>query len=148
MPWAAGRSILQPGGRTRHGGWCQCDAPFARPGASRIHALASRREREHREIAVMTCLKALLAALCLAPAQSASVPPDGRLKKIYDTKAINVAYRSDALPFSFEDSDKKPSGYMVELCRSVITVIERQLGAGPLKVTWLPVTAQNRFTTV
>jgi ABC-type amino acid transport substrate-binding protein len=100
----------------------------------------------------MTCLKALLAALCLAPAlalaQSASVPPDGRLKKIYDTKAINVAYRSDALPFSFEDSDKKPSGYMVELCRSVITVIERQLGAGPLKVTWLPVTAQNRFTTV
>ena len=100
----------------------------------------------------MTRLKALFAALCLAPslafAQSAAVPPDGRLKKIYDTKAINVAYRTDALPFSFEDGEKKPSGYMVDLCRGVITVIERQLGAGPLKVTWVPVTAQNRFTTV
>jgi glutamate/aspartate transport system substrate-binding protein len=97
-------------------------------------------------------LKALFGALLLAPAlalaQSASVPPDGRLKKIYDTKAINVAYRTDALPFSFEDGEKKPTGYMVDLCRSVITVIERQLGAGPLKVTWVPVTAQNRFTTV
>ena len=100
----------------------------------------------------MTSLKALFAALCLAPtlalAQSASVPPDGRLKKIYDTKAINVAYRTDALPFSFEDGDKKPAGYTVDLCRGVITVIERQLGAGPLKVTWVPVTSQNRFTTV
>jgi glutamate/aspartate transport system substrate-binding protein len=100
----------------------------------------------------MTRFKALFAALCLAPAlasaQSASVPPDGRLKKIYDAKAINVAYRTDALPFSFEDADKKPAGYMIDLCRSVVTVIERQLGAGPLKVTWVPVTSQNRFTTV
>jgi len=100
----------------------------------------------------MTRLKALFAALCLAPAlafaQSASVPAEGRLKKIYDTKAINIAYRTDALPFSFEDADKKPAGYMVDLCRGVLTLIERQLGAGPLKVTWVPVTAQNRFTTV
>jgi len=100
----------------------------------------------------MTRLKALFAALCLAPtlafAQSAAVPTDGRLKKVYDSKAINVAYRTDALPFSFEDNDKKPTGYMVDLCRAVITLIERQLGAGPLKVTWVPVTAQNRFTTV
>ena len=85
----------------------------------------------------MTRLKALFAALCLAPtlafAQSASVPPDGRLKKIYDTKAINVAYRTDALPFSFEDGDKKPTGYTVDLCRAIVDVIERQLGAGPLQ---------------
>ena len=39
-----------------------------------------------------------------------------------------VAYRTDAVPFSFEDKDKKPTGYMVELCRSVIGVIERQIG--------------------
>ena len=100
----------------------------------------------------MNRLTASFAALCLAPllafAQSASVPPDSRLKKIYDTKAINVAYRTDALPFSFEDGDKKPTGYTVDLCRAIVTVIERQLGAGPLKVTWVPVTAQNRLTTV
>ena len=47
----------------------------------------------------------LFAALCLAPtlalAQMASAPFDGRLKKIQETKTISVAYRTDALPFSF-----------------------------------------------
>ena len=93
-----------------------------------------------------------MAALCLTPAlalaQMASAPFEGRLKKIHDTKTISVAYRTDAVPFSFEDKDKKPTGYMVELCRSVIGVIERQIGVTPLQVRWVPVTLQNRFSTV
>ena len=100
----------------------------------------------------MSRLHPVIAALCLAPAlalaQMASAPFEGRLKKIHDTKTIAVAYRADAVPFSFEDNDKKPTGYMVELCRSVIGVIERQIGVTPLQVKWVPVTAQNRFATV
>jgi ABC-type amino acid transport substrate-binding protein len=100
----------------------------------------------------MSRLIATLAALCLAPslvfAQPARAPLEGRLKKIQETKTIAVAYRTDALPFSFEDAEKKPSGYMVELCRSVIGVIERQIGVTPLQVRWVPVTVQTRFTTV
>jgi glutamate/aspartate transport system substrate-binding protein len=94
----------------------------------------------------------LALALCLAPtlalAQMASAPFDGRLKKIQETKTIAVAYRTDAVPFSFEDNDKKPSGYMVDLCRSVIGVIEKQIGVVPLQVKWVPVTTQNRFTAI
>jgi ABC-type amino acid transport substrate-binding protein len=94
----------------------------------------------------------LLATLCLAPtlalAQMASAPFDGRLKKIHETKTINVAYRTDAVPFSFEDNDKKPTGYTVDLCRSVIGVIEKQLGVAPLQVKWVPVTLQNRFSAI
>jgi len=94
----------------------------------------------------------LFAALCLAPAlalaQMASAPFDGRLKKIQETKTIAVAYRTDALPFSFEDSDKKAAGYTVDLCRSIIGVIERQIGVSPLQVKWVPVTTQNRFSTI
>ncbi len=94
----------------------------------------------------------LLAALCLAPtlalAQMASAPFDGRLKKIHETKTINVAYRTDAVPFSFEDNDKKPTGYTVDLCRSVIGLIEKQIGVVPLQVKWVPVTLQNRFSTI
>ena len=52
------------------------------------------------------------------------------------------------MPFSFEDNDKKPTGYMVELCRSVIGVIERQVGVVPLQVKWVPVTLQTRFSTI
>lgn len=92
----------------------------------------------------------LLAALCLAPslAFSQAAPPDSRLKKIQDSKTINVAYRTDALPFSFEDPEKKPAGYTVDLCRGVIAGLESQLGVGPLQVKWVPVTSQNRFTTI
>jgi glutamate/aspartate transport system substrate-binding protein len=100
----------------------------------------------------MSRLNALFAALCLAPtlalAQMASAPFEGRLKKIHDTKTISIAYRTDALPFSFEDNEKKPSGYTVDLCRSVIGVIERQIGVTALQVQWVPVTVQTRFTAV
>jgi ABC-type amino acid transport substrate-binding protein len=36
----------------------------------------------------------------------------------------------------------------VDLCRSVIGVIERQIGVTPLQVKWVPVTVQNRFSTI
>jgi glutamate/aspartate transport system substrate-binding protein len=94
----------------------------------------------------------LLAALCLAPvlslAQTGAAAPEGRLKKIQETRSIAVAYRQDAVPFSFEGPDKQPAGYMVDLCRTVIGVIERQLGLPPLQVKWVPVTTQNRFSTL
>jgi ABC-type amino acid transport substrate-binding protein len=97
-------------------------------------------------------LQPLLAALCLAPAlvfaQASSLPLEGRLKKIADTKTITLAYRADALPFSFEDGEKRPAGYMVDLCRSVVASIERQLGGAPLQVKWTPVTVQTRFSAV
>jgi glutamate/aspartate transport system substrate-binding protein len=100
----------------------------------------------------MSRMLALFAALGLAPtlalAQMATAPFEGRLKKIQESKTIGVAYRTDAVPFSFEDNDKKPSGYMVDLCRSVIGVIEKQVGVVPLQVKWVPVTTQNRFAAI
>lgn len=100
----------------------------------------------------MPSRRLLLAALFLAPtiafAQMATAPFEGRLKKIQETKTIAVAYRTDALPFSFEDADKKPTGYTVDLCRGVIAVIERQIGVSPLQVKWVPVTTQTRFSAI
>lgn len=100
----------------------------------------------------MSRLTLLLAALCLAPsltfAQGAAAPLEGRLRKVQETRTITLAYRPDAVPFSFEDAEKKPAGYTVDLCRAVVASIERQLGVGPLQVRWVPVTAQTRFTTV
>jgi glutamate/aspartate transport system substrate-binding protein len=99
----------------------------------------------------MPSRRLLLAALCLVPtiafAQMATAPFEGRLKQIQETKTISVAYRTDALPFSFEEADKKPAGYTVDMCRGVIAVIERQLGAS-LQVKWVPVTTQTRFSAI
>ena len=100
----------------------------------------------------MPSRRLLLAALCLLPtiafAQMATAPFEGRLKQIHETKTISVAYRTDALPFSFEEADKKPAGYTVDMCRGVIAVIERQLGVAPLQVKWVPVTTQTRFSAI
>jgi len=91
----------------------------------------------------------LLAALLLAPALALAqgTPIEGRLKKIRDSKTITVAYRTDALPFSFEDN-KQPTGYTVDLCKRVIGSIEQQIGVTPLQVKWLPVDLQNRFSVI
>jgi ABC-type amino acid transport substrate-binding protein len=89
-----------------------------------------------------------LAVLCLAPvvalAQS-SAALDGHLKKIKDSKTINVAYRTDATPFAFVEGDSGPTGYSVDLCKRVVGSIEQQLGVTGLKVNWVPVTVNSRF---
>jgi ABC-type amino acid transport substrate-binding protein len=98
----------------------------------------------------MNRIHALFGALCLAPAlvfAQSPAPLDGRLKKIQETRSIAVAYRTDAMPFSFEDGGK-PIGYTIDLCRSVIDVMERELGGAPLQVKWVPVSLQTRFSAV
>ena len=100
----------------------------------------------------MPSRRLLLAALFLTPtiafAQMATAPFEGRLKQIHETKTISLAYRTDALPFSYEETDKKPAGYTVDLCRGVVAVLERQLGVSPLQVKWVPVTSQTRFSAI
>jgi len=86
---------------------------------------------------------ALLAAPALAQAQGA---PD-TLKKIRDGKSITIAYRTDALPFSFEEN-KQPAGYSVELCKRVVASLEQQLKTQPLAVKWVAATSQNRMDLV
>lgn len=100
----------------------------------------------------LSAARAALLSLLILPglvlAQAANAPLDGRLKKARDTQTITLAYRTDAAPFSFEDADKQPAGYTVDLCKRIVASIERQIGAKELKIKWVPVTAQNRFETV
>ena len=102
----------------------------------------------HREKSVNR--RILLAALvaALLPALAFAQGTDGRLKRIKDTKTIAIAHRTDALPFSFLDESKQPTGYSIELCKRVVTLLEQQIGAQGLKIKWVPVTTQNRFDAV
>ena len=90
---------------------------------------------------------AALAALALAPALATAQAPADTLKKIRDTKTVTIAYRTDALPFSFEE-DKQPAGYTVELCKRVVASLEQQLKVQPLAVKWVAATTQNRLELV
>jgi len=93
-----------------------------------------------RHIAVL----ALFAASAVAHAQAV----DGTLKKIADSKTVTIAYRTDAVPFSYESDGKQPAGYTVDLCKRVAASLERQLKVSPLQIKWVPATTQNRLELV
>lgn len=90
----------------------------------------------------------LVLALALAPALASAQAPEGRLLKIKNAKLVTIAYRTDAIPFSFEDDKKQPTGYTIDLCRRVVASLEQQLGVQPIQIKWVPVTTQTRFDAI
>jgi ABC-type amino acid transport substrate-binding protein len=92
----------------------------------------------------------LFAALVLLVASAApnAQTLDGTLKKVASSKTVTIAYRTDALPFSYEGEGKQPAGYTVELCKRVAASLERQLKVQPLQIKWVPATSQNRLELV
>jgi glutamate/aspartate transport system substrate-binding protein len=78
----------------------------------------------------------------------AQVPSDSRLKSIVDTKTIRIAYRTDAAPFAMANDHGNPAGYSVDLCQLVTKSIAQQFGLPDLKIEWVPVTVQTRFSAV
>ena len=95
---------------------------------------------------IRTCMLAL--ALLVVAGTAHSQSQEGRLKKIAATKSVTIAYRSDAVPFSFTDDKKQIGGFSIDLCKRVINMIERQLNVQGLQVKWHPVTVQTRFDAV
>jgi ABC-type amino acid transport substrate-binding protein len=72
----------------------------------------------------------------------------GTLDKVRQDKVFRIAYRDDAPPFSFTDPIGEPAGFMMDLCRSVAKHIAEQLNINDLKVTYVLVTAANRFDAI
>jgi len=91
----------------------------------------------------------VFAALALLVASAAHAQTvDGTLKRILSAQAITIAYRTDALPFSYAGDGKQPAGYTVELCKRVVASLERQLKVLALQIKWIPATSQNRLELV
>jgi ABC-type amino acid transport substrate-binding protein len=72
----------------------------------------------------------------------------GTLDKVRQDKALRIAYREDAPPFSFTDASGLPAGFMIDLCGSVVKHIGEQLNIGDLKINYILVTAENRFDAI
>jgi ABC-type amino acid transport substrate-binding protein len=91
---------------------------------------------------------ALLAlALCL-PVVAGGQDLQGTLKKIKDSGAMTIGYREQSVPFSFKGPDGKPAGYSVDLCQRIATGVQQQLKLSKLDVKWVPVTPENRISSV
>ena len=68
----------------------------------------------HRIWLPPVAVAALLVAVGVTTAATA-----GTLDRIGQEKAIRIAYREDAPPFSYKDKLGEPSGFMVDLSRAV-----------------------------
>jgi ABC-type amino acid transport substrate-binding protein len=90
----------------------------------------------------------------LAPATIAAllvtigVASAGALDRIGQDKAIRIAYREDAPPFSYKDKIGEAGGFMVDLCRAVAKKLAEQRNLSELKVVFVPVTAADRFEAI
>jgi len=86
----------------------------------------------------------LLLVAALFPVFTHAQTSDKTLQRIRDRKAINIAYRTDGRPFSWDDNGQ-PTGYSVDLCKRVVTSLEQQLKVQPIAVKWVPANVQTRF---
>jgi len=96
---------------------------------------------------VFAALFLVLLSVSVVTAQN-QIPANSRLKTIASTKTVKIAYRTDARPFSFVNDKNEPVGFTIDLCKLVVSSIERQLGVDGLKIEWVPATVQNRFSIV
>jgi len=88
-----------------------------------------------------------LAAIIGAAGGASAQELEGRLKQIYESKIIRLAYRLDANPFSFVSPQGQPDGYTIDLCKYIAGSLERQISA-KLAIEWVPVDSQNRFDSI
>lgn len=73
---------------------------------------------------------------------------EGTLKQIANRGSIRLAYRRDALPFSYVLPDRgQPLGYSIDICLDIAHRLANKLDT-ELPIEWVPVTAQNRFETI
>jgi ABC-type amino acid transport substrate-binding protein len=65
-----------------------------------------------------------------------------------ENKTIRIAYRTDATPFSFRNDKGEPAGFSLDLCQLVTKSIGQQFGVPDIKIEWIPVTVQTRFSAI
>jgi len=70
------------------------------------------------------------------------------LKRINDTGEINLGYRKDQTPLSFDSGSNRPAGYSVELCNLIASAVKLELGRSDIIIKYQPVTADNRFSEI
>ena len=95
----------------------------------------------------MSFRKLSLVVLLLGLPLSAAVAEEltQTLKRISEAGVINIGYRVDQTPLSFDRGDNVAAGYSVDLCKLVAGGVVNRLKMPDLKIKFVPVTATSRF---
>ncbi|MBB5200072.1 glutamate/aspartate transport system substrate-binding protein [Glaciimonas immobilis] len=90
---------------------------------------------------------ALACSMLLTGIASANVHADV-LGKIRESQTMTIAYREGAIPFSFLDQNKQPTGYAVDICLKIAEAVKHQLKLPQLAIVYVPVTSSTRIPTI
>jgi len=95
----------------------------------------------------MSLRKLVLAGtlLCLSVSVNAAAELVQTLKRINDSGEINLGYRVDQTPMSFDSGSNKAAGYSVELCNHIAAAVKQKLSRSDIRINYVPVTAKSRF---
>ena len=95
----------------------------------------------------MSLHKLLLAGalFCLPFSTAIAAEWTQTLKKISESGEMNLGFRQDQPPMSFDGGDGVAAGYSVELCKFVAATVVETLGKETIQVNFVPTTAANRF---
>src|SRR5947199_1958300 len=69
----------------------------------------------------------------------------GTLKKVKETGIITIGYRDSSIPFSYLDDNQKPIGFAIDICRSIVDAVKRELKLEKLTAEFNPVTSSTRI---
>jgi ABC-type amino acid transport substrate-binding protein len=96
-------------------------------------------EDRRKELKTMRRLVIIAAALFVTSQAVAA----GTLDRVKQTGTFRIGYRADARPYSYQDAQRQPAGYIVDLCNAVATAIEPGI-----RIQYVLVHAGERFESV
>ena len=72
---------------------------------------------------------------------------EGTLQQIKKSGEIRIGFREAEPPMSFLGEDGTPAGYSIDICMQIVAALDSKIGTR-LKIKYVPVTAENRFSTL
>lgn len=90
----------------------------------------------------------LAAAFILMPLAAVHAQEGGTLAKVKSSGAITIGHREASFGFSYLDSDLKPVGYSIDICKRIVEAMKTELKMPAIEIRWQAVTSANRIPLV
>jgi ABC-type amino acid transport substrate-binding protein len=90
-------------------------------------------------------MRILFAAVIASLGIAATAAEAATLDRIKENGTLTLGYRTDAMPFSFQNTIGEPAGYSVALCKAVAADLKTELKLDKLDVRYVVVPAEGRF---
>ena len=100
----------------------------------------------HKSSRATALLVAALLTLPVVPA--AAHEAESTLDKVARTGEFVIGYRPDASPLSYENANRQPSGYSVDICRRIAASVNARFPDQEIKTKFERITADERISAV